>query len=268
MIEQKLEQLKSLKQERLSMDEAHSLRAHIAHLVVTHPVVARTPLYQRAMHHGLRVMLSTFIFMIFVAGSVSVVADNALPGDPLYAFKVNVNEEIRSALLSTSEKKAAYQTNRIDTRLNEIKTLAETKTLTKAKQVTVQKALDDHITALSKELDTASTQDALKVTNDLEANLKAQKASIETSADTSDTEKSDVLEVYDNALMKVSQQEVQIISKEIDSIESDVQNTDTNTDTDASTTETTDTPPSTQTDTTTQETTETTTDPNTTPLAP
>lgn len=224
MIEDTLKKLHTLSTETLSREEKAVLRAHMVRTIHEKPYFELVPVYQRALHHGLRVMLSTFIFMVFVAGSVSVIADNALPGDPLYAFKVNVNEEIRGALLRTPEKKAAFQTDRIDTRLNEIKTLAETKTLTKAKQVTVQNALDAHLTALSKELGSATPSDALKVTSELEENLKAKKASVALSIETSgsDAEKNEVLEVYNSALQKISDQEVGIIAKEIDTIEADV----------------------------------------------
>jgi hypothetical protein len=156
--------------------------------------------------------------MIFVGGSVSVVADNSLPGDPLYSFKVNVNEEIKGAFLKTPQDKISWEQRRIDNRLNEIKTLASTQTLTKAKQEKAQEALDTHLAKVSVELATLSVEqpnEALKVTADLEANLKASKEAIVTvMAQKSQEEKDQAFLAIDSTIQKVSDEELKIVSKE------------------------------------------------------
>ncbi|MDQ5931006.1 MAG: hypothetical protein QG674_172, partial [Patescibacteria group bacterium] len=156
MIEKKIEQLKMLKDIHLSSDERAILRASIARNIQISRSTPVVSIFHRGIQHGLRISLSTFLFVVFVGGSVSVVADNSLPGDPLYSFKINVNEEVKGAFLKTPEEKLSWQSTLIDNRLNEIKTLAASKTLTKAKQETAQRALDTHIKDFSKELSTLS----------------------------------------------------------------------------------------------------------------
>ncbi len=228
MIENKIEQLKMLKNVSLSQEEKGILRASIARQIQIARSTPRPSLLYTGMQHGLRITLSAFLFVIFVGGSVSVVADNSLPGDPLYSFKINVNEEVKGAFLKTPEDKLAWQSTRIDNRLNEIKTLAASKTLTKAKQETAQRALDTHIEALSTELGTLSdTQptEALRVTASLEESLKTQKEDLKKYiADGSEEEQTSALKAVDATLEKVSAQEVKIISKEIDQLTSDIEN--------------------------------------------
>lgn len=226
MIEKKIEQLKMLKDIHLSNDERAILRASIARniqIARSTPVVS---IFHRGIQHGLRISLSTFLFVIFVGGSVSVVADNSLPGDPLYSFKINVNEEVKGAFLKTPEEKLSWQSTRIDNRLSEIKTLAASKTLTKAKQETAQRALDTHIKDFSKELGTLSDVEpsqALKVTASLEQTLKTQKEDIQKYiVDGSSEDQSDALKAVDATIEKVSAEEVKIISKEIDQLVSDI----------------------------------------------
>ncbi len=223
-----LEQLNKLKSITLTDEERGLIRAHANYLLVNTPVLGQRRIqsfFQRGVYHGLRIALSSFLFFIFVGGTVSAVADNALPGDPLYAFKLNVNEEIKGFFQQTPEEKVAYNAKRVETRVKEIKTLAESKTLTKAKQATVQKAIDEHIKDLSADLTTLSTvapTAALSVTTTLEENLKANKEVIEKTDTADDTGKAAALSAVDNTIKEVSNQEVKILSKEIDSIANEV----------------------------------------------
>ncbi len=226
MIEKKIEQLKTLKHISLTPEEKSILRASVARGIQTARSAPRVSLFYTGMAHGLRIGLSAFLFIVFVGGSVSVVADNSLPGDPLYSFKINVNEEVKGAFLKTSEDKLAWESTRIDNRLTEIKTLAASKTLTKAKQETAQRALDTHIEALSIQLSTLSEtepSEALKVTANLEVSLKTQKEDLEKYiSDGTDEAKIDALKAVDATIKKVSDQEVKIISKEIDQLSKDI----------------------------------------------
>lgn len=223
MIEKKIEQLKNLKNLHLTEAEKGILRASVARGIQIARSTPRVSIFHRSLQHGLRIGLSTFLFIVFVGGSVSVVADNSLPGDPLYSFKINVNEEVKGAFLKTPEDKLSWQQARIDNRLNEIKTLAASKTLTKAKQETAQRALDTHIEALSKTLSDETPNKALEVTASLEKNLKIQKEDLKQYiAEDADENKTTALKAIDATLKKVSDQEVKIISKEVDQIASDL----------------------------------------------
>ncbi len=225
-----LKQLKSFKTLTLTEEERGLVRAHAMYLMMNTPTTAPVSksIFQRGVYLGLRIALSSFLFFVFIGGTVSAVADSALPGDPLYAFKLNVNEEVKGFFQKTPEEKVAYGAKRVETRVNEIKTLAASKTLTKAKQATVQKALDAHIKELSTDLSalsSASPTTALSVTTDLEEALKENKALIEQS-DTLDTaDKEQALTTVASTIEQVSNQEVKIISKELDAISSDITTT-------------------------------------------
>lgn len=224
MIDKKIEQLKMLKTVSLTHEEKGALRASVARGIQLLQSKPQKSYFYRGVEHGLRIGLSTFLFIVFVGGSVSVVADNSLPGDPLYSFKINVNEEVKGAFLKTPEDKLSWQKSRIDKRLTEIKTLAASKTLTKEKQQTAQKALDTHIEALSKELGTLSDTkptEALKVTASLEESLTSQKEDLKKYIPDGTTDDTGVLSAVDTTLKKVSDQEVKIISKEVDQLASD-----------------------------------------------
>lgn len=226
MIDKKIEQLKMLKNIKLSEEERGILRASVARGIQIARSTPQVSIFHRGIQHGLRIGLSTFLFIIFVGGSVSVIADNSLPGDPLYSFKVNVNEEVKGAFLKTPEDKLSWQKTRIDNRLNEIKTLAASKTLTKAKQETAQRALDIHIEALSKELGTLSDEEpnkALKVTASLEQSLKLQKEDLKQYiSEDNEEDQGNALKAIDGTIKKVSDQEVKIISKEVDQLVTDI----------------------------------------------
>ena len=237
-MEHKLNNLNKVKDVSLSHEERSYLRAHMAHVVAT-PVGISEPFFQRGVQHGLRIALSSFLFVVFVGGSISAMASNALPGDPLYAIKVDVNEEIKAALLSTPEEKVAFAKNRVENRVKEIKTLAETKTLTSEKQKKAQKALDANVSELSKELSALSNESpntALSVTANLEESLKENKAAIQSSiaANPGNAEDqiaaAEAIKTMDGTLQKVSEQEVQILSKEIDQIKIEASQTNTTTD--------------------------------------
>ena len=72
--------------------------------------------------------MSAFVALIAVAvggmGGVSFAAEDALPGDAMYAVKVHVNEELRSLAAITPAAKAAVATSRVERRLMEAEVLA------------------------------------------------------------------------------------------------------------------------------------------------
>jgi len=230
-MDHKFKQLHTFKNVTLSHEEKSLLRARMAHVIAT-PAGVTESLFHKGVQHGLRIALSSFLFVVFVSGSISAIADSALPGDPLYSFKVNVNEEVKAALLRTPEEKVAYQKSRIESRVMEIKTLAETKTLTKAKQESVHKALSGNVKALSKnlgKLSDSAPDTALSVTANLEETLKANKEAIESALPDADAStKAATLETVDSAIKQVSEEEVKILTKEIDSLTGDVESTNPN----------------------------------------
>lgn len=230
---QKLAQIKNL---HLTDSERANLRARMAYQMSITPVMPHVSWIQKSAQHGLRIVLSTSIFLVFVCGSISVVANSALPGDPLYTFKLNVNEEVKGAFLKTPDAKIAWQKTRIQTRLDEIQILAQTKTLTPAKQATLEKALDEHVGAFTKEISQQDPATALATTAALEATLQTKKDAVlsDTDIDTSAAAKT-----IDTAIQKVSDTEIELLNTQIDAIKIDIQNTSI----EALTTDTTKNPP-------------------------
>lgn len=232
-MEHNLNKLSTLKSITLTDSERGRIRAHTTHLITTTPMSVKSPyatLFQKGVQHGLRIALSSFVFIIFIGGTVSAVADNALPGDPLYTFKLNVNEEVKGLFQKTPAEKVAWRQSQIENRVQEIKTLAASKTLTKAKQATVQKAIDSHLKEFSEDLttlsDTAPTA-ALSATTTLEDTLKEGKLAIEQTDNTDAAATEEALMTVDGTIKEVSNQEVKIIAKELDAINAAVTSTTT-----------------------------------------
>lgn len=243
-MEDKLQKLNTFKKVELSDSERGVLKARLSQIVsanVCIPASAVPSFFYRGVQHGLRISLSALFFVVFVGGSVSAIADSALPGDPLYTFKINVNEEVKGVFLNTPEEKVAFQKNRVETRVKEIKTLAESETLTTAKQAKAREALSSQVEKLSKELTTLSDTTptaALTVTASIEESLKETRARItektntnENSEDvatmarltTANSPMSEALRTVDEALEKVSKEEVKILSKELNNIAKEIE---------------------------------------------
>lgn len=223
-METKLEKLKSLKQYTLSETERNILRAKLSQYIRETPVEESHSLIERGVYHGLRIVLSSFMFLILIGGSVSAVASRSLPGDPLYDFKTEINEEVLLRLAKSPEKRLQLQQERLATRVEEIKLLTQSQTLTKEKQAVAKKALNDQAINLATELSTSSPESALKVTAELEESLKAEKTAIESALLSQPaTDATAVLKGVDDAIAKVAEQEEKILQKELDKLEEETE---------------------------------------------
>lgn len=83
---------------------------------------------------------------IFVLALISVpyLAEKTVPGDSLYAVKVNFNEEIRSTLTRGSYEKVVWETERLNRRIAEARLLASEGRLTDQVQAEVANAVRSH----------------------------------------------------------------------------------------------------------------------------
>lgn len=98
--------------------------------------------YFRAHHFS-----GAFLIAALIASSsfgVSYAAGDALPGDLLYRIKVNINEEIKTALLSDDESKINWERERAERRLVEASQLAAEGRLDEQKQEQVSKLFAEH----------------------------------------------------------------------------------------------------------------------------
>ncbi len=81
--------------------------------------------------------------LLFVVG-IPTLAEQALPGDILYAMKVNVNEEVRSTLSFSPYAKVEWEATRLERRLSEARQLAEAGMLTEDVEREVAEAVKEH----------------------------------------------------------------------------------------------------------------------------
>lgn len=84
------------------------------------------------------------VMLLLIVSGTSYAAENALPGDLLYPFKVNVNEPVRGALLTSTEEKAQWESDKFIRRVEEAEALANEGKLDDASLREVEKRIDTH----------------------------------------------------------------------------------------------------------------------------
>jgi hypothetical protein len=90
---------------------------------------------------------------------IPLLAERAMPGDVLYAVKVQFNEEVRSTLSLTPAERVAWETARLNRRIAEARLLASEGRLTPAMEVQVAEAVRTHTENAEKEIATLRTTD-------------------------------------------------------------------------------------------------------------
>ena len=91
---------------------------------------------------------------------VPFMAERAVPGDPLYAVKVQFNEELRSTLTFSSVEKVEWETERLNRRIAEARLLASEGRLTETVEAEVADAVREHTENAKREIEVLRTQDA------------------------------------------------------------------------------------------------------------
>lgn len=101
-----------------------------------------------------------FAAVLAILGSsagVSYAAESALPGDPLYAIKTNVNEPLRGVLATTPQAKAEWAIQVAGERAKEAATLAAEKRLDATTQAQLETSLVAHAQIATAALDAQAT---------------------------------------------------------------------------------------------------------------
>ena len=80
-----------------------------------------------------------------IGGAISYEANAALPGEPLYVYKISVNEEIEKFVANTDESRARWDLYTLTERLKEAQVLAQHDQLTASAQTAVTSAVNTHI---------------------------------------------------------------------------------------------------------------------------
>lgn len=122
------------------------------------------------------------VIAIFGTGT-SFAAQGSLPGDILYPVKVNILEEVKSVFLP-STRKPEYEIERTQTRIKEVKKLAEQNKLSDDIKVSVAAQIDDHISTVKKDIsnlrEKGDIKHVLAISTSLETALDESQEQIQT----------------------------------------------------------------------------------------
>ena len=96
-------------------------------------------------------MALVLIVALLIGGGTTFAAEGALPGGPLYAVKVSINEQVQSALAFSSEAQAKLDAELAARRLSEAETLASRGELSAEVQADIEKRFEAHAESFEKE---------------------------------------------------------------------------------------------------------------------
>lgn len=159
---------------RLSASERALLRERVVSYMEYHPMPERTAAPKPAVTKMLGTRFEPFmtltpspyfwrfatatVVFVFVVG-LPLLAERSVPGDMLYAMKVNVNEEVRSSLVRSGYEKVAWETERLERRIAEARILAKEGKLTSEIEAAVVAAVATHAQAAEAEIEVLRTSD-------------------------------------------------------------------------------------------------------------
>lgn len=172
------ELIKHIKDIRMTDAEKQTTRAHILAFLSAHPSPEPHTVFAFAAFFRKPVVVFGSIALVLVTGGgVSLAAEGALPGDLLYPVKVRVNEEVRAAVLVSSEAKAGWEARRLERRLEEAESLAVAKVFDRDVRERVEVELEKHsqnvgnrIVALEAE---GKVEAAAKLNSTMESSFRA-----------------------------------------------------------------------------------------------
>jgi hypothetical protein len=177
--------LNTLRELTLTKTEAQDMRERLIsysqlHDSIQEPVaVSIFSYFQYSRVAFSRPLIAGGLIAVLLVGStgVSYAAENALPGEPLYAVKVSVVEPIQTALITEPVAKAQWQSELASRRLTEASALAVQNKLATSTQEYLAQSVEQHV-ALAQEgaselSSSGNDPAALTVQSDLEAKLTA-----------------------------------------------------------------------------------------------
>lgn len=144
--------IQDLKNISLSKTEKEAMLSHISTYADFHAPkakVSKRHSFWAFMHMHSSIAYSALGF-IFITSSTVYGAERALPGDILYPFKIYVNESIQSALITTSQAQARWESKRFVRRIEEAEILASKGRLDEATLLQVEARIDKHFEKFDK----------------------------------------------------------------------------------------------------------------------
>lgn len=190
---------------RLKADEKRELRERVVSYMEYHPISSKVQVKAKSDKNLNNELAEVTIFQISwwrafqVTGavlgalvlSISYFAEQAVPGDSLYAVKVKVNEELRSTLALSPYEKVVWETERLNRRIAEARLLASEGRLTEAVEVEVANAVREHSENARREIEVLKQTDKEEATLasiQLTTALDVQTTSLKNDANASTTE--------------------------------------------------------------------------------
>lgn len=153
---------RELRERLVAYMEYHPLPAEMkakkSPVVVTSPVMNDAFTMVKVPFYALFKYGAAFAVIVLVV--IPFVAEKAVPGDALYAIKVQFNEELRSTLTFGSFEKVEWETTRLNRRIAEARLLASEGRLTKEVEAEVAAAVREHTENAKREIEVLRTEDA------------------------------------------------------------------------------------------------------------
>jgi hypothetical protein len=112
-----------------------------------------------------------------LGGGTSIAAQNALPGDALWGFKVGVNENIRAAIAAEGKSQANWDIIALETRLDEAEKLAAEGKLNAETQATLEANYNAHVHSVSAQIAKLEEKGDYAAAADVAARFQAAVAS-------------------------------------------------------------------------------------------
>jgi hypothetical protein len=173
--------LKRLQGITLSDNERLQMRERLAAYTDMHPMPA--PLARATFGafslftaRHLTVVMTALVLIVGAGSGVTLAADQSVPGDALYALKINVNEPLMSALAPTDVGQAKAAATIATRRVDEAVTLASRGDLTPDKQAYLSHAFTSSVERAAKKTDAIASSGNADGANTVKANFAADLA--------------------------------------------------------------------------------------------
>ena len=150
----------ALKSIRMSQDERTAIRSALYRHMNAYTQPVKSPFAQHAHRFILRPVQAIAIMLVVLVSSgtgLSYAASEALPGDPLYGFKIGITEEIKTITMK-DDARANYEVERAAKRLEETAQLALTGRLDHEAETVIREQLTKHTEKAKKFAEKASVE--------------------------------------------------------------------------------------------------------------
>jgi len=151
-------------------------RARLLNFMRINPV--DTQRWFRMFFRPLTASLSSALVLLLAGGGVAYAAEGSMPGDLLYPVKVHITEPIISGLSLTSARRAQWNIQTIERRLNESNALNQKPNSTE-RQAILHSQMEENVASLGEHLRDLSAEDKKTVRKDLLSELTRHRETLQ-----------------------------------------------------------------------------------------